>query len=218
MSLPEKPDATTAPFLAPAQGDHVFGDAVGMVNNALAALFGENQNWETRMEQYNAVLRTHWGTMASMDLGHILATNQPLVQRAGPQEPDEHAHVFGGYANRFRWQVLQLPHGAKTNGKYFQGQWGTYAAWQKKVLIAFDDVMSHAVDSTALSAYLANPAATRMANPQSVRHSAISIVAARDQSNGPSASAQRIRMVCNNFIAFRSSLEGLILRFDRPIP
>lgn len=217
MPIPAKPVASGAPSLAPAQGDHVFGDAIGMVNGALGELFGGLQGWEAHMQNYNPLLRASWTTMSNMDLGHILGPNQPLVRRGGAAEPDEHAHMFGGYADRFRWQLTQLPHNGFV-GKYFLGQWGSYAAWRRKVLSAFDDVMTHAVDSTALNAYLADPQATRAAAPLLVRHPVISILTARTQAAGHGVNHLRIRTICNNFIAFRSQLEGLLLRFDHPVP
>lgn len=83
MPIPAKPVASGAPSLAPAQGDHVFGDAIGMVNGALGELFGGLQGWEAHMQNYNPLLRASWTTMSNMDLGHILGPNQPLVRRGG---------------------------------------------------------------------------------------------------------------------------------------
>jgi hypothetical protein len=92
------------------QGDHVFGDVLGAIQTALAAIFGGGQNWQVRMNAYNTVLTSVWSDLSKLDYGH--GANPPIVGRTpagmAGAEIDQHATVFGGYAKRLQWQMAEV--------------------------------------------------------------------------------------------------------------
>src|SRR3954454_5986931 len=69
-ALPALPLANAAPPLAPNQGDHIFGDVIGVIETAMQNIFGGGQLWRARMQNYNAVLRTVWDGLDQVDFGH----------------------------------------------------------------------------------------------------------------------------------------------------
>jgi hypothetical protein len=105
-ALPVPPVAGAAPNLAPAQGDHVFGDVIGTIGTALQLIFGGGANWNNRMRAYSPILEVLWDGLANANFGH--GGHAPTVARHGAPEPDEHAHVFGGYAVRLQWTLCEF--------------------------------------------------------------------------------------------------------------
>ena len=214
VALPPVPTAAGAPRLAPAQGDHVFGDVVGTLNTALQTIFGGGANWQTRMRNYNPTLATLWQGLSSVDFGHH-GGNVPVTSRAGVPEPDEHSHMFGGYSHRLQWHLCEIvclgfgPTGEKRKIG------GATAAWKRNVLTSFDDLMNNLVDQTALNFYIASPNATRQANAATVRHPTLSLASARtyaNQTNGPGKG--RVVQVVSRCESLRGTLEGILQRLD----
>ena len=217
---PAAPVAAGAPNLAPAQGDHVFGNVIGMIQTALQNTFGGGAAWTTRFRNYNSTAHTQWQTLAGLDLGHVHGAGQPLVGRAGPTEPDQHAHMFGGHARRFQWtfcEIVCTGFGGGGAGEYrLVGETTRRLTrqWQTDVLARYDTVVNHLVDGTALTAYLANPGQIRQAqNPPTVVHPAISLAAATAQAGGArGVAAVRITAVCGNYATARRSLVTILDR------
>ncbi|WP_434634963.1 hypothetical protein [Chromobacterium sp. CV08] len=215
-ALPPVPRPQDAPSLAPAQGDHVFGDVIGVIDNALAAVFGGGAVWRQRMRAYSVPLDEAWAGLAQLDLGHSGA-NQPLVARRGAAERDRHAHMFGGYSGRLQWQWCEIicagfPAGGGGEDRRIGGR---TKAWRSEVLKALDDVLDNLVDDTALRAYIANPGQERQANPATVFHDALSLARAQAVTaglNGPGKA--RIEQVLRNYDSLRNAVLGLLDRFD----
>jgi hypothetical protein len=204
-----------AAMLAPFQGDHVFGDVIGMVQTALQAIIGGGHVWPARFQSLNPVASLQWQVYRGFDLGH--AGNEPLVHRNGGAETDQHAHVFGGYSLRFQWTFCEVVCTGFDHGHESRRIGGGVRAWRRKVMSRFDDVLDHLVDSTALNAYLGAPNAIRQANPGIETHPVISLQAARQlaqMNQGPGQA--RILEVCGNYHSARSNLEGMLMRFDGP--
>lgn len=213
---PPVPDALLAPSLAPGQGDHVFGDVIGMVETALQEIIGGGAMMSTRFRDFNQTAFIQWQTFTQYDLGHVAAT-QPIVQRNGLAEPDRHAHVFGGYAQRFQWSFCEVVCTGFYAGQETRSVGGGTRAWRRIVMSRFDDVLDRLVDQTALTAYLAAPYAIRQANAGAVTHPVISLQAALQQAHASQGQGRnRILAICANFHAARSALEGMLMRFDGP--
>lgn len=215
-ALPAAPVAAAAPNLAPAQGDHVFGDVVGVIGNALAAVFGGGANWPQRMAAYNATLAELWNGLTQVDLGHA-AHGAPVVARAGAPEQDQHAHMFGGYANRLQWQIAEIVCAGYANGAEVRRVGGATTAWRNAVLGALDDLLTVLVDDTALRAYIPNPNAIRQA-AAGVVHPPISLATATATAaalNGPGRA--NVQAILTRYGSLRGSVDGLLRRFDGPV-
>ncbi|WP_432721145.1 hypothetical protein R0381_002675 [Jeongeupia wiesaeckerbachi] len=218
LALPAPPVAGAAPSLAPAQGDHVFGDVIGTIETALQSIFGGGANWRTRMHSFNPVLATLWAGLAALDFGH--GANPPIVTRAGAPEPDEHSHLFGGYSQRFQWQLCELvctgyTPGAGGNNIEVRLIGGATKAWRKKVLASFDDLLAHLVDSTALAFYIATPNAVRAAAPNAIRHPAVSLVAANTFAAANHGTGRaRVNTVLAKYTGLRSGFESVLSRLE----
>lgn len=213
--MPAAPNPALAPNLAPAQGDHIFGDVLGTVETALQSIFGGGAAWVNRMGAYNGTMRTLWEGLGVVDYGH--GALPPIVNRQGAAEPDEHAHVFGGYSVRLQWALCEITcTGFGPGGAGEIRQIGGYSKkWKKEVLERFDDLLAHLVDSSALHFYIPTPNAIRNANPAQVRHAPISLAAANlytTNANGPGKA--RIQTVLASYSTLRSAFEGLIGRFE----
>jgi hypothetical protein len=215
-ALPAQPNAIAAPPLAPAQGDHLFGDVVGTIETALQSIFGGGERWQTRMRNYSAILDSLWAGLTAIDLGH--GANPPVVQRNGAPEPDEHAHMFGGYSRRFQWHLCEIVCTGFVNGQESRQIGGSTVAWKNNVLAGFDDLLANLVDSTALAFYINTPRAIRAANPAAVRHPTHSLAVARTYANNnPGRPGQaRVLQVVTAYDSLRGSLDGLLYRLDGP--
>ena len=214
-ALPAQPIALAAPPLAPAQGDHLFGDVVGTIETALQSIFEGGALWRTRMRNYSTTLDSLWAGLTTIDLGH--GVNPPIVQRNGPPEPDEHSHMFGGYSRRFQWHLCEIVCAGFVNGQESRRIGGSTRAWKNDVLASFDDLLDHLVDSTALAFYINTPNAIRAANPPAVRHPIHSLAVARTYANnnlGPGTA--RVLPVLAAYDSLRRSLDGLLYRLDGP--
>lgn len=213
--MPAIPNPTLAPNLAPAQGDHIFGDVLGAVETAFQAIFGGGAAWVSRMGSYNSTMRATWEGFGVVDYGH--GALPPIVNRQGAAEPDEHAHVFGGYSQRLQWILCEItcagfgPGGAGEVRKI-----GGYSKkWKKEVLRHFDDLLDHLVDSSALHFYIPTPTTIRNANPAQVRHNPISLAAANLYTTNTNGQGKaRVQTVLTSYDTLRNSFEGLIGRFD----
>jgi hypothetical protein len=168
---PAVPVAAAAPNLAPAQGDHVFGDVIGAINTAFTSIFGGGAVAPARMQNYHSMLATLWQGMMGANYGHGAAA--PVVTRNGAPEPDQHSHVFGGYAARLQWQLAEIAC-AGFHPPPLAAESRRIAAptsrWKRATLAALDDLLNVLVDSTALQFYMATPAQMRQANPAAVNH------------------------------------------------
>lgn len=213
---PAVPAPIQAPQLAPNQGDHVFGDVIGMVETSLQNIFGGGQEWRHRFERYSQPAYEQWQAFNRFDLGH--GQNPPVVQRNGLAEPDEHAHIFGGYSQRFQWSFCEIVCAGYIVNQESRQIGGGSRAWRTSVMSRFDDVLTRSVDHTALTAYLQNPGQIREVNQQTVsRHPAISWQEAREIANTSNGLGMaRILLICNNFPHARANLEGMLMRFDGP--
>jgi len=206
---PPVPNRQNAGQEAPQQGDHVFGDTIGAVRNALMRIVGGGQVWETRLEAYSGPAREAWNTLYARDLGH--AANPPLVHRQGAPETDEHSYMFGRQALRFQFAMCELV--CQRQGQP-QRIGGATRRWRSKVMGEFDTLMTVLVDGTALDALLAHPNQVRQADPANIRHPAISKQAAQDRAaNGHGNNAARILNMCGAYALARNDLETIIFRF-----
>ncbi|NHZ90019.1 hypothetical protein F2P45_13490 [Massilia sp. CCM 8733] len=218
--LPNVPLANAAGSLAPAQGDHLFGDIMGAIGTAMQHIFGGGALWQQRLQAYDSVLASLWRELNGVDLGH--SATPPIVQRTGAPEPDEHSHMFGGYSARLQWRLCEIVCTGFEAGVESRKIGGATHAWKRAVLADFDNLMDHLVDSDALAFYLVTPTAERRANPANVRHTAISLAAAttyiRDLRGNGNAAATRARanvsQVLGNYAMLRNSLAGLLTRLD----
>lgn len=207
---PAVPDPANAGQEAPQQGDHVFGDTIGAVRNALMRIVGGGQLWETRLEAYSVPAREAWDTLHARDLGH--GANPPLVHRQGQPETDQHSFMFGRQASRFQFAMCELI--CQRPGED-QRIGGATRRWRSKVMREFDALMNVLVDGTALDAYLAHPNQVRQANPANVTHPAISKQAAQERAtNAHGNTAARILNMCGAYALARSDVETIIYRFE----
>lgn len=212
-ALAPAPVAGAAPALAPAQGDHLFGDVVGTIETALQLIFGGGALWRNRMQTYNSTLRTIWDGLGTVDLGH--GANPPIVQRNGAAEPDEHSHMFGGYSVRLQWNLCEVVCAGFVNQAETRRVGGSVRAWKSNVLSSFDDLMNHLVDSTALAFYIATPNQIRQANAGVVRHAPMSLANAIVFTNGHNGPGKaRVARVLTAYGGLRSAVSGLLDRFD----
>ena len=218
--LPPVPAPGGATPLAPAQGDHVFGDVVGVIETALKAIFGSEAGLEGRIAGYNPTLATVWTGLKGVDFGH--GPQQPVVQRQGSPEPDEHAHMFGGYGLRLQWWLAEIVDTGFRNGVTERKVGGATRAWANQVKGAVNDLLANLVDETALTAFVQAPRTVRPAQPAQVRHPAISLTRAGalvDRLQGPGkAAAQavltRYATVPNAVTGLIDRLEGSVRSFD----
>lgn len=216
LALPAAPNPALAVNLAPAQGDHLFGDVLGTIETALQNIFGGGAAWTARMSAYNATMRTVWDGMQLVDYGH--GALPPVVNRAGATEPDEHAHVFGGYSQRLQWQLCEIVStgfNPPPIGGEVRSIGGYSRAWKNSVLENLDELLAHLVDDTALRFYIATPNAIRAAAPLAVRHVAVSLAAANAYAAAHAGPGRaRVQAVLLPYANLRSSVEGLISRFE----
>ncbi len=213
-ALPILPVAAAAPSLAPAQGDHLFGDVVGTIETSFQLIFGGGANWTVRMRNYNSMLQVLWNGLSGVDFGH--GNNPPLVNRNGLPEPDEHSHVFGGYSSLLQWNLCEIvctgfpPEGGESRRIGVASR-----AWKTAVLSSLDKLLNHLVDSTAIAFYIATPNAIRNANPGAVRHVPMSLTNAVTYAathNGPGKN--RVTQVLTTYQILRNSVTGLLDRFE----
>jgi hypothetical protein len=215
-ALPAPPVATGATLTAPGQGDHVFGNVLGAIETALQTIFGGGQDWDTRMRNYNVNLETVWNGLKRVDFGH--GANPPIVYRAGADEPDEHAHVFGVYSQRLQWKLCEIVCTGFAPGEV-RRIGGATPAWKTSVLESFGELMDSLVDNTAIVQYITTlPNTIRAANPVMVRHTPMSLANARVYAanhNGPGKN--RVTQVLNAYGSLHESVRGLLDRFDGSI-
>jgi hypothetical protein len=207
------PVVAAAPPLAPNQGDHVFGDVLGVIKTALEGIFGGGQLWQTRMRNYSEMMETLWIDLRNLDFGH--GPQPPLVHRQGAHEPDQHAHMFGGYSARLQWELAEIVCSGFNPGE--DRRIGGYSKiWKSRVLGHFDDLMENLVDSTAMGFYIATPNQIRPANPATVAHAPLSLtdaMATATPLNGPGRAV--VMAVLTRCMTLRGSFEGLLDRFDQ---
>lgn len=194
---PNEPDAAGAPTTNPPnQGDHVFGSIVSALETALKKIFEGGQLWETRFMSFNQPAYQAWQGMKALDLGHHAAG--PAVTRP-VAEVDRHAHVFGGYAALFQYEVLRL----RKEGMVFRGS----TSWAHRVVGAYRALQSNLVDRTALCRYIN---VKNLADDGT--HTTISIATTRQLIEGiHNDRAVRIREVCEQYAALRRSLEQMLI-------
>ncbi|MEA1648356.1 hypothetical protein UAJ10_04905 [Nitrospirillum sp. BR 11164] len=215
--IPAEPAPNAAPPLAPMQGDHVFGDVVGVIRNALSDIFGGGAVWPTRMANYSGVLAEVWNGLSSVDLGHA-NIGAPVVTRAGLPEQDQHAHMFGGYASRLRWCLAEVVCAGHVGGVEDRRIGGVTTRWRGEVLQALDDVLRHLVDETALLAYIRAPHATRQAAPATVVHRAIALGEATTRAGETAGPGQaQVQAILNRYQSLPGLLDGLLRRFEGPV-
>jgi hypothetical protein len=218
LVFPEIPMAAGALNLAPAQGDHVFGDVVGAIGTALMYIFGGGQNLPKRMSAYNSTLARLWNGLSQVNLGHAGA-GAPVVMRTGPPERDQHAHMFGGYANRLQWQLREIVcTGFATNGAEVRSIGGSTVAWRTQVLAALDALLNNLVDTTAINAYITAPNTIRQADPKTVVHAPMSLakaVTVANATNGPGQA--NVKAILTRYQALRGTVDGILRRFDGPV-
>ena len=209
------PNPATAGNLAPAQGDHIFGDVLGTVETALQSIFGGGAVWVNRMGTYNGTMRTVWEGLGVVDYGH--GALPPIVNCQSAAELDEHANVFAGYSNLLQWALSEITcTGFGPGGVGEIRQIGGYSKkWKKEVLARFDDRLTHLVDSSVLNFHIPTPNAIHNANPARVRHATISLAAASlYTANANGIGKPRIQLVLASCSRLRGAFEGLIGRFE----
>lgn len=212
-AIPAEPLAAAAPSLAPNQGDHVFGDVVGVIQNSLNEVFGGGQNSSVRMKNFNGNLATIWQGIMDLDFGHH-GNDAPVVTRAGNPEPDEHAHIFGGYSNRLRWHICEIVCLSFSAGVEKRVIGGATRSWRNKTLSAYDDLIARLVDETALHFYIKSPGQTRNAGAN-VRHTPISLSAAREYTDGHAGPGHdAVLKILMRYVNLRNTLDGLLQRFE----
>lgn len=213
--LPQTPAAASATPEAPAQGDHVFGDILGAIRTALEKIFGSGLGLDGRIAAYNKTLSPLWTGMQSLDLGH--GPQQPVVQRRGLAEPDEHAWMFGGYARILQWRMAEIVDTGFAGGARVLRIGGATNLWKRQVKSALEDLLLHSIDETALRAYVQAPGTIRQANPAQDRHRAISpnqALMILGQIQGPGRAG--IQGVLGRWGMLPNSVMGLIDRLDGP--
>ncbi|WP_374788727.1 hypothetical protein [Brucella oryzae] len=162
---PETPKTEGATALAPEQGDHVFGDIIGVVKGAIDDV--------RRHDKWNRPTLNNRDSIASfvkrcehlysMDMGHHSVQENPMTQRTGPAELDEHSHMFGRRAEIVRWHIVNIMEEGFTFYRY------------AKLRSEFDELIGVLIDETALEHYLKRRKEVRIANYSTVRHKAISV-------------------------------------------
>lgn len=208
---PTIPNANTAPSEAPKQGDHVFGDVLGMMRSALQTVFGGMHDWDKVLQSWNQGVFETWQQISGLDFGH--GAQPPLGHRTGLAEPDEHSLLFGAYAAQFRWTFCEILCECATQPYAISG---ATRAWKAAVLAALQRVLDHAVDETALDAYIRAPTQTRQGNPNAVRHTPISLAVARARVgtlNGNATVKRRVLEVLDRLDATKEYLRGLLDRW-----
>ncbi len=210
---PPVPIPDQALALAPIQGDHVFGDIIGMIQTALQNIFGGGQNWINRFQSYNMSAYMNWISLSGLNLGHA-GVNEPLVTRQGVAEIDQHAYCFGRFSERFQWAFCEIVCSGYNQGVEQRTIFVGNKSWRRNVMGRFDGVLDNLVDSTALTWYFHHPNQIRQA-ANDVIHQPISLQVARQQAtvlhNNRSA---RVIQICQNIDNARASLEGLLMRFS----
>ena len=208
-AIPAAPLAAGAMALAPMQGDHIFGDVLGVVGNGFQDIFGGGAAWQNRFASFDNMAAMLWAGQAARNLGH--GNHEFISQTAGAPEMDRHAHMFGGYAARLRWQICEIvcvhPAGTRIVGR-MQNR------WKRQVMAALGDVFNNFVDETALQHYLANGNGVVRNAAAGVNHDAISLNAASAiaAANGGPRSAGTVAMI-DTIKRFEFALRGILDRW-----
>lgn len=215
------------PLLCPGQGDHVFGDIIGVMRTALMAVIGGGAEWKNRFgsavycnaEEREHVLQTYylrqslacWNEIESLDLGHAL--NPPLMYRS-PEiaEYDNHSLMFGGYISVFQWDLAEigyLKEGVRTVGVSNDTD---RLRWIKQVLFSYEKATEFIADDTALRAYLTNKDTLRSIKEGKLQpHTAISLIEVRKRAEtSKHVRAKNIRLICGKFKQFVYILKKML--------
>lgn len=215
QQLPAAPNPAQAIAGNPAQGDHVFGDVLGAIRTAMQAIFVSDANWRTRMAAYNANMATIWNGLEQLDLGHGAHPPSVARQPAGVagNETDQHAYVFGGYANRLQWQMAEIACMAGATPT-IGADANNLSGWKSAVLARFDELMANVADQTALNHLVLHGNVTRTANGSN--HPAISLQAAQTfaNANRNAPGYNLVAPVLNNLATLRNGFVGLLDRFQ----
>lgn len=210
-AVPAVPAVAAAPSLAPMQGDHLFGDALGVIGNAFQDLMGGGALWQTRFSAFDGDVARLWAGQAARNMGH--ADHTFVANRNGAAEPDRHAHMFGGYSARLRWQITQIGQlDAASQNRQIDG---VSSPWKRAVMSALEDLLDNCVDETALRYFLAHGAGNRAANPGGVNHDAISIRAAGDITDAANHAGRKAQVqgMLTALGSLPNSLRGIIDRW-----
>ncbi|MFC4161709.1 hypothetical protein [Chitinimonas lacunae] len=184
----------------PRQGDHIFGNIVSALETALKDVFEGGQLWEQRFRDFNNTAYETWQAIKALDLGH--GPEGPVVDRPR-NEVDKHAHVFGGYAAIFQYEVRRLKN----------GQSSVYRAtvpWWQGVRAALGFLLENIIDRTALLRYVrANGV------QDDGTHSTISIDDAKALiANNTRAEATRARAVMTNYERLQPLLRQMAVNLN----
>ncbi|MBA8840191.1 hypothetical protein [Ochrobactrum sp. RH2CCR150] len=166
---PPPPTDEGVPRLSPAQGDHVFGDIVGVVLGAVEDVRknGNRDNPTLNNRDAIASFGRRIQDLKVMDLGHHANIENPKTQRKGAAELDMHSHYFGGQADRVRWHIVDIMEKGYTFDRYI------------RLSRELDRLLDVLVDETALKHYLYKVKECRDADANNTIHNAISVEAAR---------------------------------------
>lgn len=210
-AAPAVPAAAGAPNLAPLQGDHIFGDALGVIGNAFQDVMGGGALWQARFRGFNEDVARLWAGQAARNMGH--ADHTFVANRHGAAEPDQHAHMFGGYSARLRWQIVEI--GRIDNATQNRQINGRTNAWKRHVMGALEDLLDHAVDDTALRYFLANGPGNRAADAANVVHQAISLRAAGDICDNANHAGRRAQVqgILTAYGSLPGALRGILDRW-----
>ncbi len=234
-ACPKPPIRGNGARLSPTQGDHVFGDIIGVMRTGLMAIIGGGRSWggdvgqpgrfgasvhdskgsceDRRKTLLWTDVKRNWEIIRNLDLGHT-AAEAPLVKRERDiPEYDDHSLMFGGYSSIFQWHLCEI--GYTESGSILIGSESSAqgVAWARRVMGAYDQMLQYFVDSTALNSYLAG-VATRNTEIGMARHMAISKMEAdglAKKSGGDADAKGKVITICNNCLLLRVSLNKILV-------
>lgn len=214
----------------PSQGDHIFGNVLDVLHNALKdKIIGGDCHWEEKlfnsvvygpedMNKINEVKTNDWRSVASLwqklkslDLGH---SNRMYVVDRNTEEKDNHSKEFGKYAGYLRWDFCQVR--IWSNGgmdcigwchSQDRDRFGKLVEWGRTTMASFDGTMEHLVDETALARYLSG----KTLKPGETEHKAISLEAAKTRAEKAKyLKGPKIIERCKDFQSARSMFERML--------
>ncbi|WP_261843489.1 hypothetical protein [Aliamphritea ceti] len=133
----------------PVQGDHIFGDIIGTIDNVMKRIFKTSmQNeLEIRMNSYDNRLYEVYTTIIEMNCGHLDETLISNRQRG--QELDKHSYEFGKASYEFQKELYLISGELKSNTNETLIIGGSIR-WKYSVLDCYQKIMEVLIDETAL--------------------------------------------------------------------
>lgn len=199
----------------PRQGNHVFGDVIGMVETALEQVIGGDRGFSDRFLHFNQETFNLWERFRRLDLGHTAAG--PVVNETGPSGGDEHSDQFGRCSHDFQRAFCEVVCTGYSAGLEVRivGLTSVDSAWHNAVIRCYHEVVRHLVDQTALMTYLQTSGRGR---PIPRDHPAISLDAAKSiaRESGNERARERIREFCDRFWEAEHCLSLMLEQIRHP--